>query len=193
VPEDSDVALAVDLSGMLYISVPASGRAGAALIESGVVLRVTREGQAPGINPSSSPIIAYGLPRPTALVVDRSGQSLWQAGRDASSSAAFATTALSGLRRSPWPAQLLVKPEIGGQEQADPGIALVMTSGGTEVPLLLIDGRLYSAAWGPDGDLVGRQEIPVTGPLVGIAGGSHGAIYVANGHRPSSVVRLNPR
>jgi hypothetical protein len=194
VPAGTTAPLAVDHQGLVYVGVPAlPGRV--PLIESGVVLRFAGDGHIPEQNPRASPLLTTALPRPTALAIDSAQESLWVAGRDASSGASIATIPLRGSIES-WPQGLTLQSQKQGAVRCDPGVLFDKSSPEMSLPIVLIDGSLRFVRVAASNRIVTQGEIKlalnINAPVVSVAGGSHASIYVVAGQNASSILQLVP-
>jgi hypothetical protein len=192
VPKGTTAPLAVDDSGLVYLGVPASPGRGP-LIESGVVLRITGDGHVPEVNPRASPLLAMGLPQPTALAIDASGELLWEAGRDASSGPSVARMSLNESVES-WPQRLILQSQKPGPVHCEPGVFLARSSPEMASPMVLIDGTLHFVRVGASSEIVTKGEIRLASnsPVVSAGSGLHGSIYVVAGQHASSILQLVP-
>jgi hypothetical protein len=192
VPMETIAPLAVDNRGLVYVAIPATPGP-VPLIESGVVLRFTGDGQVPDSNPGFSPVLAMGLSKPTGLAVDALGQSVWVAGWDASSGVSIAKMPFAqGEAASS--EQFRLQALRRGPVRSNPGVFFAKGSPGASLPMILMDGNLHYLGVGASKQIVTQDQIKLANgaPVVNAVGGLHRSIYVVTGQDPSSILQLVP-
>jgi hypothetical protein len=106
-PADAVAPLAVDSSGLLYVAMPAAEGARSAgdrtASDTGAILRFTRDGQVPAENARTSPLVAEGYSRPTAMAIESATNRVWLAGDQQYWSYSLATLLVPIDASGPWP------------------------------------------------------------------------------------------
>jgi hypothetical protein len=146
VPRDIPSSIAVDRQGHVYVAVPASDSRPLSP-ESGIVLRITRDGRVPPDNRLGLPAFASGFSRPTSLFLDADQRLIWVAGRNPGSPYAIGVVPTSPLLQPP-------SPQLVAQVASDQPVSLVLGKSNESQQaalFVLADGRLSKTLRGQDG------------------------------------------
>jgi Glucose / Sorbosone dehydrogenase len=175
VPRDIPSSIAVDRLGHVYVAVPALDSRSSSP-ESGIVLRITRDGRVPPDNRLGLPAFASGFSTPTSLFLDPDQRRIWVAGRNAGSPYAIGVVPTSPLLQPP-------SPHLLAQVASDQPVSLVLAkSNESQQPALFVlaDGRLSKTLRGQDGSVA--EYVPLDlGELhvMTAAATESGSLYVA--------------
>jgi hypothetical protein len=181
--------LAVDGDGLLYVALPTTPRAPAAM------LRFTRDGLVPSSNPRLSPVIASGFARPSDLEIDVITGRVWTSGSDL----ARPYTVVAFASIDEFLKQVDPEPVLGRISANDaPTLAVLRRSAQDPAPSLLIalGGRLsrgeITARAGPPN----LRPLPIEPevPILSVAEGPAGSWYVLTGAEggAQSLFQLSP-
>jgi hypothetical protein len=190
--------LAVDDASFLYVAVPSQQElfrsTGQAALPTGSVLRFTRDGLSAGSS-RASPLIAYGYPRPTSLVVDAANGDLWLAGMEADQSAQFSRVDID--RKSTGRVPTVRAPEsinhrVSAPSRFEPTLTIVRSAGRGQQPLVVVgaDGQLLQGMISAEGKIDGLVPL-ATGqavPLHAAAQTPDGSLYVVAGETGQTFV-----
>ncbi|MGH9347961.1 MAG: PQQ-dependent sugar dehydrogenase [Vicinamibacterales bacterium] len=204
VPRDAVAPLGVDGDGFVYVAMPAlelPRRRRSDAARGGFVLRFTRDGGVPPTNPQSSPIIAAGFARPSALAIDRAGRRVWVAGTDPSwrhSIASFSIDPLDAPRwaQPPQPGLARGAEELEGRASS---LSIAWSIAGAPSVLDLVSrGVVHRATLAVDGTAASVRTLSAgaLGAVTAIATDRDGRSYIAvgpDGAPPSSIALLTPR
>lgn len=195
------VPIAVDKSERLYVALPAVDESVARLSAfafNGHVLRFARDGSVPA--DQSSPILARGYARPSAVVYEPNESRLWLAGSSRPSSAPLATISLADrVGSDPLSPMSEWRTQTTSPEHAAVSMpAVALRSHGGALELWLTDGEAYRGSV-VNGALQRLQSVETgLGDLTGIAATSQAGLIVVvrpsgTGSLGSEIVRLTPR
>jgi hypothetical protein len=175
VPRDIPSPIAVDRQGLVYVAVPAS-HAGSSSPESGIILRITRDGRVPPDNTFGLAAFASVFSTPTSLFLDTDQRLIWIAGRNTGSPHAISIVPTSPLMQPS-------SPHVVAQVASEQPVSLVLAkSNESQQPALFVvaDGRLSKALRGQDGRVAGYLPLELGGlRLASAVATESGLLYVA--------------
>ena len=186
---DSRAPLAIDNAGLLYVATPTQPqRGGSGALETGAILRFTRDGAVPPGNWRGSSVVAYGYEQPTSLAVDPTLGTLWLAGNDASRLGQLSRVVLQPESVGRMVEVALVEsvePPPAAVNGYEPTLTALPPSGPDQQASLVVgaDGRLLQGFVNARGTVDGWTPL-ATGkalPLRAAAQSSDGSLYVVAG------------
>jgi len=197
VPADSSAPLAVDSEGSVYVGVPAARMATsrrASIEESGVVLRLNRDGLIPGTSPVASPILAIGFEAPSGLSVDEEDR-LWLTGSRSGWASSIARLTDSAGRTWPTlPDLVTLRSAVASRD--DLKIAFTRSSSSsTRDAFVVTGGRLFKAIRSQDGRSIDLRELTLDPrvSVLNVAAGRGSMYVVAEADGSTSVFQVDPQ
>jgi hypothetical protein len=197
VPADSSVPLAIDSEGSVYVGLPAARMATprrASIEESGVVLRLNRDGLIPGTSQVASPILAIGFEVPSGLAVDDKDR-LWLTGSRSGWASSIARLTDSAGRTWPTlPDLVALRSAVSSQDEIK--IAFTRSSSSSMSDALVArGGRLFKAIRSQDGRSLDLRELTLDPrvSVVNVAAGRDSMYLIAEVDGSTSVFQVRTR